>query len=106
MKKTLFKGLILSSLILNSLPSHAVSFDRSYSASRYNEKGTTVTVMRATNNHFCFVSRVSLRDIDSVNEMGSCEAVRSGSNWKLKATLEQIENTDADVVCGAICYNL
>lgn len=97
-------ALLLSSLAFTALPAGAVSFDSGpYNADRQNTAGTTTTIGPPHANHFCYLSRVGLRDIDNGSEIATCQVRRSGTVWILEAILNQ--NDDHDAFCSMTCYN-
>lgn len=95
--------LLSASLALSALPAGAVSYDGTWTKSRYNSAGSSSTPLRPHNNHFCYLSMVEVDNTDTENETARCQVVKSGSDWWLHATLGQ--NDDADVRCSATCYN-
>ena len=55
------------------------------------------------NEGFCFLTEVSLRDIDDGNEMGTCRVYIDGNNtWTLMAQISG-STGDADAYCEAMC---
>ena len=102
-KCNISKVLLLSSLMLSALPAWAVSFDSTFHLSRFNTGGTSFRVLPPNANHFCYLSRVGVRETDTGTEAAICRVRRSGSVWLLEATLGR--SSDNDVFCSAICYN-
>ena len=94
-------ALILAMSITGSV--HAVSPDGSWFLQRFNTAGTFFAVMKPHANHFCYLTQVSIEETDSGNEEATCRIRKSGTVWLLEATLDK--NGNADVKCGAVCYN-
>lgn len=69
---------------------------------RHNSAGTSFAVMPPHSNHFCYISRVGVRETDTGTEMSMCRVRRSGTVWLLEAILGR--NSDQDVFCSAHCY--
>lgn len=101
--RTLSSLLLLIGLATSALPSWAVSYDSTWSAYRYNSAGTTFFILPTNYNHFCYLSRVGVRETDSGGELARCTVRRSGAVWVLEAYLGT--SSDADIQCSAICYN-
>lgn len=95
--------LLIVSLAAISLPAAAVSFDSQHHRQRFNSAGSTFKVLPTHANHFCYLSLVSVEETDTGGEEAKCRLRRSGTVWLLEAILDK--NSDADVECGAICYN-
>lgn len=82
---------------------NAVSYDGYWQLNRYNQAGTSFAIMRPHANHFCYLGRVSVEETDTGGEETHCRVRRSGTVWVLEAILDK--SSDADVKCGAYCYN-
>jgi len=82
---------------------HAVSYDGFWQLFRSNTAGTSFAVLRPHADHFCYLGRVSVEETDTGGEETHCRVRRSGSVWILEAILDK--SSDADVKCGAYCYN-
>lgn len=95
--------LLLSGLALITGTAGAVSYDGEWHLTRYNTGGTSFAVMRPHGNHFCYLSRVGAREIDTSTEAATCRVRRSGTVWLLEAMLGR--SSDNDVFCSAVCYN-
>ena len=95
--------LLLVSLAVSALPSWAVSYDSYWYANRYNSAGTTFVILTTNSNHFCYLSRVGVRETDTGGELARCTVRRSGAVWVLEAYLGT--SSDADIQCSAYCYN-
>ena len=102
-KLNIIKGLLLAGMVTSALPAAAVSYHSTYYVSRYNIVGTSWRVLPPNANHFCYLSRVGVRETDTPGELAMCQVIRSGAAWILRADLGA--TADADVLCGAICYN-
>ncbi len=94
--------LVFVSLALGALPAGAVSYNGAYYLNRYNTGGTSQIPLRPHRNNFCFLSRVGVRETDTGSEAAICTVSRSGSDWRLFATLGR--SSDNDVFCAATCY--
>lgn len=103
MKRKIFTVLLFSSLALSALPAGAVSYNGTWHLTRFNSGGTAFAVLRPYANHFCYLSLMSVEETDTGGEEAKCRVRRSGSVWLLEAILD--ESNDADVECGAVCYN-
>lgn len=101
-KRKIYSVILLPSLVLSAFPVGAVSYDGTWTQHKYNQ-GTAATPMRPFAGHFCYLSKVGMRDTDSSNEAATCRVRRRGSDWWLEAYLSR--NDDADVFCSAICFN-
>ena len=69
---------------------------------RHNSAGTSFAVMPPHRNHFCYLSRVGVRETDTGTELSMCRVRRTGTVWLLEAILGR--NSDQDVFCSAHCY--
>src|SRR5262245_49248944 len=90
-------------LTLGAVPAWAVSYNSVWSASRYDNGGSTFKNMTPSATTFCYLRSVGFRDIDSSTEMATCRVTRGALVWTLEAVLSQ--NDDADAICSAYCYN-
>jgi hypothetical protein len=88
---------------LGSVPAWAVSFNSSFSASRFNTIGSSFVNMTPRNTTFCYLSSISFEDIDTGGEEATCRLTRGAVVWTLEAILDA--SSDADSECSAICYN-
>ncbi|TVZ41005.1 hypothetical protein P886_0342 [Alteromonadaceae bacterium 2753L.S.0a.02] len=93
---------IIALAISASTFSQTMSYQESYSASRFNTAGTSYSVMRPHANHFCYLSSISFEETDGGGEEATCRIRRSGTVWVLEAKLDQ--SNDADAECNAVCY--
>jgi hypothetical protein len=101
--QNIFNGLVMLGMAAVALPAAAVSPDSTYSASRTNTAGSSWVIMPPYANHFCYLSRVGVRETDTGGELAMCRVYRSGTVWVLSAYLGA--SSDADVYCSAECYN-
>ncbi len=69
---------------------------------RHNVAGTSFAVLTPHRNHFCYLSRVGVRETDTGTELSMCRVRRTGTVWVLEATLGR--TSDQDVFCSAHCY--
>ena len=95
--------LLLGAVSFINGAAHAVSYDGYWQLFRYNTAGTSFAVLRPHANHFCYLGRVSVEETDTGGEETHCRVRRSGTVWLLEAILDK--SSDADVKCGAYCYN-
>ena len=74
---------------------------------RRNSAGTTSQLLHKTARTFCFLTKVSVEDIDTVGEYASCEISKDGdgTSWQLEAKLGRGGGPDSDVVCEATCIS-
>ncbi len=86
-------------------PASANSLIGDWSAARNDTMGWTTFEMSTTAETFCYLTRVSITETDSGNEMASCEVWRNNSTGKWNLTAFLGATSDADVFCGARCYN-
>jgi hypothetical protein len=70
-----------------------------------NTAGTTFNIMQSTSDHFCFLTRVGIRETDTIGVRGVCRIVTASGYWVLQARLLG-GDSNADVVCTARCYTL
>lgn len=89
-------------LLLGAVPAWAVNPHSGWNASRSNTIGTSNINMSPSATTFCYLSRVSMTDIDTGSEVATCRVVRGAVVWSLQATLGA--SSDADVACSAYCY--
>jgi len=101
-KNNMVKVLLLVGFSAVAIPASAVSFNGSFHAQRFNNKGTTTAVLRPSASNFCYLSEVSVEETDTGGEEAKCRVRRSRSVWLLEAILDKSSN--ADVECNAICY--
>jgi hypothetical protein len=103
----MFKKLLTLSLIpvvtAISIQANAASYDSVYYLNRYNTVGTSTAILPPHSNHFCFLTRVGVRETDTGSELARCTVRRSGTVWIMEAYLGT--SSDADIQCGATCYN-
>ena len=90
-------------LTLGAVPAWAVSFNNSFSISRFNTGGSSFVNMTSSATTHCYLSRVGVRDTDSSTEEAECRLTKGAVVWTLEAFLSQSD--DADAICSAICYN-
>lgn len=90
-------------LTLGSVPAWAVSFNSSFSASRFNNVGSSFVNMTPRNTTFCYLSSISFEETDTGGEEATCRLTRGAVVWTLEAILDA--SSDADAECSAICYN-
>ena len=90
-------------LTLGAVPAWAVSFNSSFSISRFNTGGSSFVNMTSSATTHCYLSRVGVRDTDSSTEEAECRLTKGAVVWTLEAFLSQSD--DADAICSAICYN-
>jgi hypothetical protein len=98
--KTLLFSLFLT---LGAAPAWAVSFNSSFSASRFNTAGSSFVNMTLRNTTFCYLSSISIEETDTGGEEATCRLTRGPIVWTLEAILDA--SSDADAECSAICYN-
>ena len=101
--RKIYSLLLLSGLVFMPPTGGAVSFDSSYSVSRYYYYGTSYRVLPTHANHFCYLSRVGIEETDTGGEVAQCQVRRSGTVWLLEASL--LSNGDHSARCSAYCYN-
>jgi hypothetical protein len=90
-------------LTLGAIPAWAVSFNNSFSISRFNTGGSSFVNMTSSAATHCYLSKVGVRDTDSSTEEAECRLTKGSVVWTLEAFLSQSD--DADAICSAICYN-
>ena len=93
----------VAALSLGAAHVSAVSYDSNYTLHRHNTIGTSYAVLPSHSNHFCYLSKVGVRETDTGKELAQCQVRRSGGVWVLEARLGK--SSDADVFCSAYCYN-
>ena len=71
------------------------------SVDRIDAGGSSNITLANFANHYCFLTKVSFREIDSGGETAQCEVKKSGNFWILEATLGR--NDDAWAKCSARC---
>lgn len=103
MLKKLLALPLISLVGLTSLEASAASYDSVYYLNRYNTGGTSTAILPPHANHFCFLTRVGVRETDTGGELARCNVQRSGTVWIMQATLGT--SSDADIQCAATCYN-
>lgn len=102
--KRFIASLIAASVLaFSATAANAVSLDSIYYQNRYNTGGSSIRVLPPHANHFCYLSRVGVRETDTGGELAMCTVYRSGTVWLLQAYLGT--SSDADVYCAATCYN-
>jgi hypothetical protein len=90
-------------LTLGSAPAWAVSFNSSFSTSRFDNAGSSFVNMTPRNTTFCYLSSISIEETDTGGEEATCRVTRGAVVWTLEAILDK--TSDADAECSAICYN-
>ncbi len=101
------KWLLIGTLLLLSFGTFQVNanqprLDHIRHLDRHNVAGTSFAVMPPHRNHFCYLSRVGVRETDTGTELSMCRVRRTGTVWLLEAILGR--NSDQDVFCSAHCY--
>lgn len=82
MKSLFAKAAFVACFLAGSISTaQAVSYDGWWYAYRNNWAGVSYAVMRPHANHFCYLSEVTMTDIDTGGEKASCEVLRKGSVW-------------------------
>jgi len=99
----LISGAVFSVIVLASFSVNAASYDSVHYISKYNSGGTSTKVLPIHSKHYCALSRVGVENTDTNREMARCNVRRAGAVWILEAWLER--SSDADVQCGAVCFN-
>lgn len=96
-------------LTVGSAPAWAVSFNSSFSVSRFNTPGSSFVNMTPRNTTFCYLSSISFEDTDAAGEEATCRLTRGAVVWTLEAIRDACSSfacsNDADAECTAICYN-
>jgi hypothetical protein len=106
-KRRILSLLLSLFLTVGAGPAWAVSFVGSFTAASSGSPTDPDTEeMTPSATTFCFLSQVSVRDTDTLEELGSCsieEDVVNGQ-WVLRAFMG--EDNDAAVFCQAFCFNI
>ena len=102
-KRLILPALLAVFLTVGAVPAWAVSFNSSFSASRFNTIGSSFVNMTASNSTFCYLSSISIEETDTGGEEATCRVTRGPIVWTLQAILDR--SSDADAECTAICYN-
>lgn len=91
----------ITSLQSGKLDSGAITRHGPYHAQRNNQAGTSSTRMIRLDRSVCFLTKVSMEDVDSHLEAATCEVVAQNGFWRLEAYLHA--NRDSDAWCSARC---
>lgn len=102
-RSAILSALLSLFLTFAAFPAGAVSFNSTWSASRFNVVGTTFQNMSASATTFCYLSRVGVTETDTGGERATCRVTRGPIVWTLQAIMGT--SSDADIECSAICYN-
>ena len=74
-----------------------------YVVSMADRNGTDAKTLTPAARSICFLSNVSLSEIDVPSEWGGCDVSVSNGNWVVSATL--INTPNANIVCHARCLS-
>jgi hypothetical protein len=92
-------------LTMGAGPAWAVSFIRIYEAERrgtFGDEGVEVEEMTESDTTFCVLTRVSVRETDTLDEEATCQLADRGDVWLLEAGMGVAD--DAEVFCEAACF--
>jgi hypothetical protein len=74
-----------------------------YTVSMADRNGSDAKTMTAAARSVCFLSNLSLSEIDVPSEWGGCDVAVSNGNWVVTATL--VNTPNANIVCTARCLS-
>jgi hypothetical protein len=93
--------------LLGAVPAWAVSPHSNWTLIRNCTPGSFFQAMAPSDTTFCYLSRVSVEETDTVGERATCRVFRDNfhNTWWLEATLDANANGCPHVGCSAYCYN-